>query len=92
MIHDVKGGAMAESLGVRIRMHRVRLGWKQVDLAEKVGISTQAISLIEMGKTEPRANHIRKIADALGVSADYLLGRKDTWNERLPTGQDLVPA
>lgn len=74
---------MPESLGIRVRMHRVRYGWKQEDLAKQVQVSTQAISLIETGKTEPRATHVRLLADALKVSADYLLGRTETWGDEV---------
>jgi transcriptional regulator with XRE-family HTH domain len=33
---------------------------------------------LEKGETlDPRMTHLRKIAEALGVSMDYLAGRKD---------------
>jgi len=62
-------------------MHRARLRLSQSALGEKVGLSTNGISLIEKGKVDPRASIILAIADVLGVSTDYLLGRKDTWGE-----------
>ena len=51
-------------------------------LANKAGISRQVISYLENNKTRTIAsNHLARLADALGVTADYLLGRskpKDT--------------
>jgi transcriptional regulator with XRE-family HTH domain len=42
------------------------------------------MNLIESGETpDPRASRIAAIADVLGVSADYLLGREDEDSERL---------
>jgi transcriptional regulator with XRE-family HTH domain len=76
---------MAETLGDRIRMHRARLHMSQSELGNRIHLSTNGISLIEKGKVDPRASIIRAIADVLGVSTDYLLGRKDTWSDRLPT-------
>ena len=81
---------MPEPLGIRVAMHRVRLQLSQRELGQHVGLSTNAISMIETGQVEPRAKHLRQLADTLGVSADYLLGRKDTWLDRLPTHAALV--
>lgn len=72
---------MATTLGDRIRMHRARLRLSQTDLARKIGISLTSMSAIETGQTDPRASRIRAIADALDVSADYLLGRKEEASE-----------
>ena len=42
-------------------------------LAEKVGLSTSAMSYIESGKSYPTLPNFIKIANALNVSADTLL-------------------
>jgi transcriptional regulator with XRE-family HTH domain len=83
---------MAQSLGDRVHWHRARLRLSQRALGKAVGLSTNAISLIETGHVEPRARHLKALADVLGVSADYLLGRKDTWSDPLPIGAQLVLA
>ena len=67
---------MSETVGDRIRMHRARLRLSQTELGKRVGLSTNAISLIEAGEVDPRASRIKKIAEVLGVSTDYLLGVK----------------
>jgi len=68
---------MSEALGDRIRMHRARLHLSQGELAHKVGISLTWMNSIECGHADPRAMHLKGIADALGVSADYLVGLTD---------------
>ena len=69
---------MQETLGKRIRKERLRYGMSQTELAKRVGISKTAMNQIEMGETtDPRMSRIRAIADILGVSMDYLAGRKD---------------
>lgn len=60
------------SLGNRIRTERQRRGITQEKLAEKVDISTNFMSLIENGRNMS-VETLVKIADALGVTVDYLL-------------------
>ncbi len=69
---------MRAKLGDRIRRARLRYGMSQAELARRIKISTTSMNQIESGETpDPRASRIRAIADVLGVSTDYLLGRKD---------------
>ena len=49
-------------------------GWKAVDLVEKTGIPKGTISYYLSGKTEPKADRIYIIAQALNVSEVWLLG------------------
>ncbi len=83
---------MAETMGDRIRMHRARLRLSQTELGKRVGLSTNAISLIEAGEVDPRASRIKAIAQALGVTSDYLLGMEDEKREQLATAAALVGA
>ena len=46
----------------------------QVELAEKLGLSKQILSLYEAGKRSPKIAQVQKFAEILNVSADYLLG------------------
>lgn len=46
----------------------------QEELAERTGLSRQEISLIERGKVRPGIDTIKKIADALEVKVDDLIG------------------
>ena len=76
---------MSETMGDRIRMHRARLRMSQTDLAKRIGISLTSMSAIEAGHTDPRASRIKKLAEVLGVSTDYLLGHEDKDSEFEPT-------
>ena len=52
----------------------------QVDLAKKIGISNVTLSRYLSGDRIPRLDVITKIASALNVSIDYLLGISDKKN------------
>jgi transcriptional regulator with XRE-family HTH domain len=67
-----------ETLGQRIRATRIEYGMSQAELARRIGISSTALYQIETGKTpDPQVSRIKNIADVLGVSTDYLLGRDE---------------
>ena len=75
---------MSELLGDRIRKARTRYGMSQAELARRIKVSLNTMNKIEAGDTpDPRASRIKAIADVLGVSADYLLGREDEQSESL---------
>ena len=52
-------------------------GLSQDELAELAGVHRVTIAKYETGRIEPGAQAIKKIADALDVSSDVLLGRID---------------
>ena len=56
-----------EKLGENIRKYRKKLGLKQNQLAERVGLSDKYIQLIEGGERKPSLKTIYKIAKALNV-------------------------
>ena len=49
----------------------------QVELAKVTGISRDAISKYERGDVLPSVEYAKRIADALGVSLDYLVSDSD---------------
>lgn len=61
-------------LGERIRMMRHGLGLKQIELAEKLGVSKGAIAAYEIGKNEPNLKNLIGLSRILGVPTDWLLG------------------
>lgn len=64
-------------MGLRIARQRKLLHMTQEQLAEKVGISLQTVSCIELGKKAVRPENLAKLCTALQVSADYILyGRR----------------
>jgi transcriptional regulator with XRE-family HTH domain len=44
-------------------------------LAKKTGLQPSAVSHFETGERAPSFENLRRLADALSVSIDYLLGR-----------------
>jgi len=62
-----------KEIGQRIMERRKKLGLTQEALAEKGDVTAQFVSYAEAGKRAMRPENLLKIADALEVSADYLL-------------------
>jgi transcriptional regulator with XRE-family HTH domain len=67
-----------ESLGERLARLRKERGYTQVELAEKIGIVQTIISDYEKDRFRPTAEMIIRLAQALEVSTDELLGLKQT--------------
>jgi transcriptional regulator with XRE-family HTH domain len=66
---------MEQTLGDRLRAVRRRLGVSQVELAAKAGVEPQAISRVERNEQlYMRSDVLARLVQALGVSADELLG------------------
>lgn len=61
-------------LGERIRMMRHGLGLKQIELAEKIGVSKGAVAAYEVGRNEPNLKSLIALSRVLGVPTDWLLG------------------
>ena len=59
-------------------LNSMECGISQQWLAQQAGLSKQALYAIETGEVDPRASRVAKIAKALRVTSDYLLGLKDT--------------
>lgn len=58
----------------RLRAARERQGWSQAELAERAGFQPSAISRFESGAAKPSFANLRRLAEVLDVSTDYLLG------------------
>lgn len=63
--------------GTRIRDLRTAANLSQEQLAELASLNRVTIAKYETGRVEPGAQALSRIADALGVSADVLLGRSE---------------
>jgi transcriptional regulator with XRE-family HTH domain len=61
------------SVGERIKARRLELTWTQEKLAETAKISTGFLSDLETGKRNVSADYLLEIAQALGVTTDYLM-------------------
>jgi transcriptional regulator with XRE-family HTH domain len=72
-------------------VQKMSFGLKRSDLAKKSGISEEMLYRIITGKiNSPGIIAIEKIADALSVSIDELVGREDFFNKYILTYKDSL--
>ena len=67
---------MPEILADSLKRIRKSKRLSQSDVAKKTGLKPAAISHFETGERRPSLENLQKLADALAVSVDYLLGRE----------------
>ncbi|SKA89515.1 Helix-turn-helix [Clostridium sp. USBA 49] len=85
---------MGENIGERILRLRIKNEMKQKELADKVGITEATLSRYENGLRSPKGEIVSKLAEALGVSSDYLLGLTDEVKEQSKNeikNLDIIP-
>ena len=63
-------------VGERIRERRKALGLNQDELAELASLNRVTVAKYESGKVEPGAQALSRIADALEMTVDQILGRE----------------
>lgn len=64
-------------LSEKIYYCRKKAGMSQETLAARIGVSRQAVSKWETGEAEPELGKLRLLAEAFGVSADWLLSEAE---------------
>lgn len=82
-------------LGQRIKQARARKGWSQRELARQAGVRHAIVSELETGKkTDTTGMILKRLARALGVSVDYLVGtfEDDSQGDFEPADVALVGA
>ncbi len=67
----------------RLNQARHANGLTRSDLQNKTGIKKKMLAKYELGENMPTIPILCKIADALDVSTDWLLGRVDDFSESL---------
>ena len=83
---------VVRQVGERVARLRRDHGWKQKDLAARIGCSLQQVSKLERGSWVPRVSLLVRLAETFNVTADYLLtgrgprrpGVDVRFRERLP--------
>ena len=65
---------------------RKKNGWSQEELADKTGVSRQAVSKWETSQAFPDVDKILQLSSLFGVTTDYLL-KDDITNEECATKQ-----
>lgn len=77
-------------LADKIMEERKRNGWSQEELADRMGVSRQAVSKWESAGSVPDLQRIIQMAELFGVTTDYLLkdeiGREDAMVPESGTG------
>ena len=63
-------------IGKRVRELRVKKGLSQQDLGNAIGVTKVSICGYESGSRIPNLEKLIKLADTLGTTTDYLLGRE----------------
>ena len=66
-----------KNFSARLRGLRTKKGLSQKRLAEKVGVIMQSIGHYETRQAVPSFNILVNLAEELGCSLDYLVGRDD---------------
>jgi putative transcriptional regulator len=61
-----------------IKVERAKKNWTQADLAEKIGISRQAMNSIEAGKFVPSTVLALKMAKAFGATVEVIFQLEKT--------------
>lgn len=70
-------GNVTNQIGKKIRVARINRKLKQYELAERINVSANYISLIESGKKKPSLRTLHNIANTLEVSISSLLEDND---------------
>jgi len=69
---------MTAIIAERVREVRKLRGWSQKELAKRAEVHHVALNRLEKGhKVAVHAETVRRLAEALRVTADYLLGLSD---------------
>ena len=62
----------------KITLYRKKNGLSQEELAEKIGVSRQAVSKWETGDALPEITKLKALADTFNVTVDFLLDEEKT--------------
>lgn len=80
----------SETVGNKLYTFRKKAGLSQEELAEKLGVSRQAISKWECGESLPDVDNLITIAKVYGVSLDELVDNSPTVTVDEPKTEALV--
>ena len=76
--NDMSGARSAvEIFGERLRSAREARGFNQRELSDRLGVPASSIAHFEGGRRKPSFDNLSRLARALDVTTDYLLGHSD---------------
>jgi transcriptional regulator with XRE-family HTH domain len=67
--------------GKRLREVRMKRKLTQIRVADAVGVALRTYQGYEQGEREPSLSVLVKLANALDITTDYLLGRQEASHE-----------
>ena len=79
-----------KEMGKRIMVRRKSLRMTQEELAEELGVSTQMISNLELGKKAIRPENLARVCSVLNLSADFVLTGTNTKNPVDEVAEKLI--
>jgi len=69
---------LKEILAKNLKKNRRRLGITQPELAERAGLSTHYLGMIEIARNFPTTDVLERLAEALGVKSNELFSVSDS--------------
>ncbi len=78
-----------EIFPLRLRSARSARDLSQSELASRADLQASAVSHFETGTRKPSFDNLRRLADALRVTTDYLVGRSDNMEASTATVDQL---
>ena len=84
----IKTGDEKMILADKIILERKKNGWSQEELAEKLGVTRQAVSKWEGAQTTPDIQRILEMSKLFGVTVDYLIKDEIEEEEVIATSEE----
>lgn len=66
-------------LSTRLKEQRTEKGYTLKYVAEQLNVTIRSICRYESGEREPSIDMLKRLCDFYDVSADYLIGRTDSY-------------
>lgn len=66
-----------DEFALKLKMLRLEQGKTQEEIAKTIGISRGCLANYETGKRKPDSDMLKRIAEILGVSIDFLVNRSE---------------
>jgi transcriptional regulator with XRE-family HTH domain len=79
-----------EILAQNLKKNRRRLGITQPELAERAGLSTHYLGMIEIARNFPTADVLERLAAALGIKSNELFSVSDSHERALEQLQQAI--
>ena len=76
--------------GEKIKAKRKTMGLSQEDLAEKLGVTRQAVSKWETDQARPTMTNLRELAEVFSVDMAYFIGEDDSKKEPSPLSSSFI--